>query len=310
MVFIVSDRRQCFPAGPHAGGDIVTFGEYRLLLMATPPFPQDRVLLSTRVLAGVIIGFLVLAFAVLYPWPTDTRRLFAWEIRPTMSAMVLGSVYLGGAYFFLRVTRATRWHTVAGGFVPVGTFASLMGLTTILHWDRFLHGNLAFWLWVALYFTTPFLVFAVFLANQRHYSPGTADDVLLPPVAAGAIVIAGGVSVVMSAFLYLLPHRAISIWPWQLTPLTARMLGAIFALGLAGLGAARERRWSAARLLIQVACLMLLLILLAGVRAHREFDSSNALTWLFAVGFATTTAATVALYLRMESRVRASAASG
>jgi hypothetical protein len=287
----------------------VTSGEYRLLVMATPLPARDRVLLPTRILAAVIIPFLVLAFAVLYPWPTDTRRLFAWEIKPTMSPMVLGSVYLGGAYFFLRVVRATRWHSVAGGFVPVGTFASLMGVTTILHWDRFLHDNLAFWLWVALYFTTPFLVFAVFLANQREYPPRTGDEVVLPPAAAGAIVIAGALSVAMSAFLYLFPHRAIDIWPWQLTPLTARMLGAIFALGLAGLGAVRERRWSAARMLMQVACVMLLLILLAGVRAHREFDSSNILTWLFAAGFVGTTVATVALYVRMESRVRSSTAS-
>lgn len=71
---------------------------------------SDRVLLSTRVLAAAIVPFLVLAFAVLVPWPTDTKRLFAWEITPTMSAMVLGSVYLGGAYFFLRVLRAPRWH--------------------------------------------------------------------------------------------------------------------------------------------------------------------------------------------------------
>jgi hypothetical protein len=87
----------------------------------------DRVLVSTRVLAAAIVPFLVLAFIVLVPWPTDTRRLFAWEIKPTMSAMVLGSVYLGGAYFFFRVVRASRWHTVAGGFVPVGMFATLNG---------------------------------------------------------------------------------------------------------------------------------------------------------------------------------------
>lgn len=276
--------------------------------MAKPSPPTDRVLPATRLLAAVIIPFLVLAFAVLYPWPSDTRRLFAWQIKPSMSAMVLGSVYLGGAYFFLRAVRARQWHTVAGGFLPVGTFASLMGVATILHWDRFLHGNVAFWLWVALYFSTPFLVLAAFLRNQREYPPGTAGDVLLPPVAARAIVVGGGLSVAMGAFLYLLPHRAISIWPWQLTPLTARMLGAIFALGLAGLGAARERRWSAARILLQVACVMLVLILLAGLRAHREFDSANVLTWLFAVGFVGTTVAAVLFYVRMESRARTGAA--
>jgi hypothetical protein len=290
--------------------DIATSGEYRLLVMAKPSLQSDRVLPPTRILAAVIIPFLVLAYGVLFPWPTDTRRLFAWEIKPTMSAMVLGSVYIGGAYFFLRVVRARQWHTVAGGFVPVGTFASLMGVTTILHWDRFLHGNLAFWLWVALYFSTPFLVFAAFVRNQREFPPSTAGDLLLPPVAAGAIVVAGGLSVAMSAFLYLFPHRVISLWPWQLTPLTARMLGAIFALGLAGLGAVRERRWSAARILLQVACVMLALILLAGLRAHREFDGGNALTWLFAAGFVGTAVAAVLLYVRMEARARAVATPG
>lgn len=288
----------------------MTSGEYSLLAMASPPRAEDRVLPVTRVLAGAIIGFLVLAWAVLYPVPTDTHRLFAWEIKPTMSAMVLGSVYLGGAYFFLRVTRASQWHTVAGGFVPVGTFASLMGLTTILHWNRFLHGNLAFWLWVALYFSTPFLVFAVFLANRREGSPGRADELRLTPLVAGAMVVAGVLSVITGALLYLFPQRAIDIWPWHLTPLTARMLGAIFALGLAGLGAAWERRWSAARVLLQVALVMLVLILVAGIRAHRQFDSGNALTWLFAAGFAGTAVAAAVLYLRMESLARSAAPAG
>ncbi|MBV9823789.1 MAG: hypothetical protein JO144_16285 [Actinobacteria bacterium] len=273
--------------------------------MARQSPPTDRVLVPTRILAAVIIPFLVLAYAVLYPWPGDTRRLFAWQIRPGMSAMVLGSVYLGGAYFFTRVVRARQWHTVAGGFLPVGTFASLMGLTTILHWDRFLHGNLAFWLWVALYFSTPFLVFAAFARNRREYRPGTPGELLLPPVAAGVIAVAGGLSVLTSALLYLFPHRAIDLWPWQLTPLTARMLAAIFALGLAGLGAVRERRWSAARILVEVAVVMLVLILLAGLRARREFDAGNVLTWLFAAGFVSAAVATVLLYLRMEARARA-----
>ncbi len=127
--------------------------------MVGSPTGEDRVLVSTRAVSAAIIPFSLLAFAVLVPWPTDTKRLFAWAIKPTMSAMVLGSVYLGGAYFFFRAARARRWHTVAGGFPPVATFAALMGIATILHWDRLMHGNLAFWLWVALYLTTPFVVF-------------------------------------------------------------------------------------------------------------------------------------------------------
>ena len=38
-------------------------------------------------------------------------------------------------------------------------------------------------------------------------------------------------------FLFLVPSAAISVWPWALTPLTARVMGAVFCLGLAGIGA-------------------------------------------------------------------------
>jgi hypothetical protein len=263
---------------------------------------RDRVLLSTRVLAAVIVPFLVLAFLVLVPWPTDTKRLFAWDIKPTMSPMVLGSVYLGGAYFFVRVVVASRWHTVAGGFVPVGTFATLMGVTTILHWDRFLHHNVAFWLWVALYFTTPVLVFAVFVRNQREFDAADDSAGRIGAATAAVVVLGGVASMAMCVFLYLFPARGVAIWPWHLTPLTARMHGAIFALGAAGVGAWWERRWSAIRILLQVAGFMLVLIMIAAVRAHSEFDTSRPLTWLFLAGFTLTTVAAFGLYIRMESR--------
>lgn len=263
---------------------------------------SDRVLPVTRGLAVVIAPFLLLAFAVLVPSPTHTRTLFAWEIKPTMSAMVLGSVYLGGAYFFVRVAFARKWHAVAGGFVPVGTFATLMGITTVLHWSRFIHGNVAFWLWVVLYFSTPVLVFAVFFRNQREYSRGSADDLRFGSVAAGGLVLVGVAAAGSALFLYLLPSHAARAWPWHLTPLTARMLGAIFALGIAAIGAAWERRWSAARIPVQVAWIMLVLLLIAGARAHAEFDTGNPLTWLLLVGFGASTVALMLLYVRMEAR--------
>jgi hypothetical protein len=265
---------------------------------------RDRVLKPTRVLSAVIIPFLLVAFAVLYPVPTDTKRLFAWQIRPTMTPMVLGAVYLGGSYFFLRAVRARRWHTVAGGFLPVGSFATLMGIATILHWNKFLHGNVAFWLWAGLYFTTPILVFAVFAHNHKEYSAATEPEPQLSGPAVAVIAVAGGLSIATCALLFLRPATAIDIWPWQLTPLTARTLGAIFALGGAGLGVLAERRWSAVRIPIQVAGIMLVLILLAGLRAHSEFDSGNPLTWLFAAGFGGAAIACAALYLTMESRAR------
>lgn len=233
-----------------------------------------------------------MAFAVLYPWPSDTDRLFAWPIRPMITAMVLGSAYLGGAWFFARPARAHSWHTVKAGFVPVGVFASLMGITTVLHWAKFHHDRVAFWLWVLLYATTPFLLVWVWLGNRRHDAPATADELLLPIVAARVIGAVGVLALVMGMLVFLPPAAAIASWPWPLTPLTARVLGAVFCLGLAGIGAPIDRRWrwSSARLPFQVAGVMLTAVLVAGVRAHAEFDPAKLLSWLFAAGFVAVTA--------------------
>ena len=46
--------------------------------------------------------------------------------------MTLGAVSLGGAYFFVQAFRATQWHTVKAGFVAVGTFATLLGVLSLL----------------------------------------------------------------------------------------------------------------------------------------------------------------------------------
>jgi hypothetical protein len=266
---------------------------------------DDRVLPLTRIVAYVIVPILVVTFAVLYPVPTDTARLFAWHIVPTLTPMILGSAYLGGAYFFLRAGAAAAWSTVKGGFVPVAVFASLMGIATIVHWDKFNHRHVAFWLWAFLYFTTPFLVFGTWWTNRRFEPPPTEDGPQLPPLAARATAAVGGLAVIVGLFLFVTPSTAIRIWPWQLTPLTSRVLGAVFCLGLAGLGTLFDRRWSSARVPFQVGLVMLTLIIVAGLRARSELDPHNPLTWLLAVGFVGLSAVMAVLYWRMERAVRA-----
>jgi hypothetical protein len=97
------------------------------------------VLISTRLLALVIVPFLLGAFVILYFFPKETARLFAWPIKPTMTSMVLASAYLGGAYFFLRVLVERHWNAIKIGFPPVILFAGLLGVATVMHWDVFNH---------------------------------------------------------------------------------------------------------------------------------------------------------------------------
>jgi hypothetical protein len=163
--------------------------------------------------------------------------------------MILGSAYLGGAYFFLRAARARGWLAIRAGFIPVAVFASLMGIAAIIHWDTFNHRHVAFWLWAFLYFTTPFLIFWVWWRNRGLDRAFAEDGRQLPVLAARVTGAVGALALAVGAFLFLAPSAAIRIWPWMLTPLTSRVLGAVFCLGFpdwartsTGAGAARACR--------------------------------------------------------------------
>jgi hypothetical protein len=267
---------------------------------------DDRIFPETRWLAAVIIPFLVVACVILYFWPNDTDTLFAWTITPTMTPMMLAAAYFGGIYFFARVIRAKQWHRVKLGFLPVTVFASLLGIATILHWDRFNHSHIAFYTWVILYFTTPFLVFAVWWRN-RMTDPGSPEtgDAIIPAVIRLFIGVIGVMTLAISLLLFLQPVLMIRIWPWMLTPLTARVVGAMFALpGVVGLGIALEPRWSAACILLEAQGLSIVMILIATARAWSDFKQTNPLTWCFVGGLSFLLVAIAVLYVSMEIQRR------
>lgn len=253
--------------------------------MAAGDAPQDdRVLTFTRGLSLFIVPFLVVAWVILYLFPGHTASVWSWTIPIQMTSMVLASAYLGGAYFFVRVARSQQWHTVGTGFLAVTTFASLLGVATLMHWDKFSHHHLAFWLWAGLYFTTPFLVIGAWLANRRYAAAPTAEDVLLRPAERAVIAVVGLVALGQGVVMFVAPSSVIDAWPWPLTPLTCRVVAAVFCLGGAGVGVWLDARWTSVRLMLQVEVVMLVLILLAAVRAHDEMLTGRALTWPLLIG--------------------------
>jgi hypothetical protein len=221
-----------------------------------------------------------------------------------MTSMMLGEAYLAGAYFFARSVFSPRWHWVAVGFLPVTTFATLMGISTILHWDRFNHGSVAFWTWVFLYFTTPFLVPAVWWLNRKT-DPGTPDtrDLLVPVWVRRVIGILGAGTVIIGLLFFLQPGFMIGAWPWKLTLLTACVMGTLFAL--AGVGAiciALDARWSAVRIAFQSQMIALVLVVLAIVFSWSNFRQGYPLTWVFVAGMVFLLVVGPLFYLWMELR--------
>jgi hypothetical protein len=270
------------------------------------PVGDDAVLPETRWLALFIIPFLVVASILLFVWPNNTDVTFAWTIKPAMTPMMLAAAYLGGIYFFVQVARARQWHTIKVGFLPVTAFAALLGIATLLHWDRFNHSHVSFYAWAGLYFTAPFLVIAVWLRNRsRDNRRADPRELLLPRALRIFSGVIGGVTLLFSLFLFLSPAMMIGIWPWTLTPLTARVIGAMFALpGIVGLGIALEPRWNCARIILQSQSFSILMILIAAARAWSDFKPADPGTWLFVGGLTGLLLLIVALYVRME-RTRA-----
>jgi hypothetical protein len=264
---------------------------------------NDLILPETRWVSAIIVPFLVVAFAILYLFPDHTKELFAWTIQPRMTSMMLGASYLGGAYFFVRAATFTRWHWVKVGFLPVTTFATLMGIATIIHWDRFNHNHVSFFAWAILYFTTPFLVLAVWLRNRRTdtHMPD-ANDFLVPLPIRLSLGILGVIILLISIFLFLQPALVMSVWPWQLTPLTARVMGALFALTGAGeLSIALDKRWSAARIALQSQIIGIAAIGLATIFSWSNFNQANPLTWVFIAGILFLVVASPLLYMYIEA---------
>lgn len=268
--------------------------------------PDDRILIFTRVVAVAVIAILVTAWVVLFLWPAQTDRRFAWTIEPTMTPMLMGAGYGSAAYFYGRVLFGRRWHLVSLGFLPTTLFTWMLLVATFLHWDKFHHGTFSFRLWFWVYLVTPILVPGVWWVNRRR-DPGVADpdDPPFPPWVPPALRVAGAFMLALAAWLYLLPSSAIEVWPWALTPLTARTVAAFVALpGVAWLAVAADRRWSAARAMVETVAIGLVFLLIAVARAWGEFDRADPLSFVYVAGLAGTLAAIVVGYALMERRRR------
>lgn len=243
---------------------------------------NDQVDRLTRVVAINVVVAVGSAFVLLYGFPDRTTQLWAWTIKPSMTPMLMGAGYLAGAYFFWRVWRASQWHTVTLGFLPVTAFASSMGVATFLHWDRFNHSHPVFFLWLALYVVTPFLVPALWWRNRRADPGPQPGEAMLPAAARWVFLVLGLAESAFVIAMFVQPQWAIDAWPWKLTPFTARVVAGWFSLtAVIGLVIWADGRWSAARIPLQSALIGLGLMLIAMGRAHGDIDWTRPLATLF-----------------------------
>ena len=245
-----------------------------------PTRGDDGIRPLTRVVAVLVLPFLAAAFVLLYLFPADTDRLFAWTIQPPLTAMVLAAAYSGGIWFFIQVLRQGRWHRVKYGFPGALLFATLLALATVLHWDRFHFGHLSFITWATLYVVTPVLLLGVLILNWRADTgrPDAVDTTIPGPVRI-LLVVFGAASLVTGLVLVLAPTVAIGAWAWEVTPLTARVVGTVLTLpGTVHLWLLLDSRWSAFRWVFQAQLVSLVFLNLAVLLCRDQLLWENPVT--------------------------------
>jgi len=248
-------------------------------------YRDDRIFLVTRIVLAAVILVLLFAFTALYINPQTTKTNFAWEIKPEITAVFMGAGYISGAYMFVFAVFGKKFHTVKNSILPVSAFAATMLLVTLLHYDRFSHGSLPFSLWLGIYIVTPFLVPWLWF-NNRRTDPITpeANEKIVPQYIRWAFGLIGLGMLIYWTVNFIDPPLLIAVWPWKLTPLTARVMcawGLLVSVG--GLVLFREQRWSAWRYNIQSIALWQALMVIGSILHRQDFNNASLLNGYFII---------------------------
>jgi hypothetical protein len=271
----------------------------------TNSLPDDRIFPITKIVAALVIPFLVLAFLILYLFPQESGQRFAWEINPYIMDIYMGAGYLGGSFLFLITLIGKRWHRVSAGFPAVTGFTIMMLIATILHWSRFDINHFPFQLWLILYVVTPVLVPWLWLRNRvtdpKVPEPG---DVVMPAFVRVGVRLVGLALLLVSITSFIWPTVLIQVWPWTLTPLTARVLmGWGVLLGVGNIAISTDSRWSAWRVAVGSIFIWHFLYLIGSFIHAGDFKDGQWLNWynLSVVGLL---AATAVLYACVKTTQR------
>lgn len=212
----------------------------------------------------------------------DTERLFAWTINPPLTAAFLGANYWAAFFLAFLSARERVWANARITYAVSIVFITLTMVATLLHLDKFNFDNVNGWLWTVVYVGVPPLL--VYLIVGQLRLPGgdpprryPIERALFPLIVVQlAVVLAVGLA------LFVAPSTSDNLWPWTLTPLTSRAVGAWLLALAAGLAATLyERDWRRIRVAVPTFAAMPVFQAIALARYSDTVDWSSASLWIY-----------------------------
>ena len=219
--------------------------------MYVPPGPRLR--LSTSGTRAILLIASVLVFLVgvqLFVLTEMTDRFFAWTILSPLTAAFLGGAYWASFTMEYFASRHRTWAHARIAVPAVLVFTTVTLVVTLVHLEQFHLGDDSLmtrfltWAWLFVYAVVPpVMIFLLF----RQVRTGGAD----PQRASGLsgwfrwlLIVHAGMLIPLGIGLLVAPTVTSPLWPWTLTPLTGRAIGAwLLGLGIAAVHAARENDW-------------------------------------------------------------------
>ncbi len=195
-----------------------------------------------------IAGFLVFLVGMqLFVFTERTETWFAWTIDVPLTAAFLGAAYWASASFEWLAARQRVWAYARIAVPTVLVFTTLTEVVTLYHLELFHLGDTVpvttravTWAWIAIYTVVPLCMVALIVGQSKVTGNDPRRDPL-PRWIAAVLVVHAAVMLPLGAYLLIAPENAAALWPWPLTPLTGRAVGAwVFSMGLAAGHCVRE----------------------------------------------------------------------
>lgn len=254
-----------------------------------------------------VAGFLVLlAGFQLFILTEYTDLYFAWTIQPFITAAFLGGGYFSSFLIEILASRRTQWAEARIAVPAVFTFTSLTLVATILHLDRF-HFNStsviaqgAAWFWLAIYGIVPPLMLVMWYRQSRVPGDEPQRTSRLPASVRLVLLIQSLIMLAWGIGLFALPALFAPSWPWKLTPLTSRAIGAwLIGIGVFAAHSVAENEYARIKVGMIGYLAFGLLEIITILRYPGNFNWMGWSTWLYVTLIVSTML--VGLYLAKTS---------
>ncbi len=175
----------------------------------------------------------------LFALTEQTATTFAWTIANPLTAATLGAAYWSSVPVEFLAARERTWAKARIAVPGVWAFTTLTLIVTLVHYGTFHFASpdalprAAAYFWLAIYASVPAAMIVAALLQRRIRGRDPPRERVLPRWLRGIFIVTGTGMAATGIALFLFPDAIRPSWPWTLTTLTARAIGAwLCALGV------------------------------------------------------------------------------